>query len=112
MRITLTLWTCLVLMVAPIWAGDLDYRVLNSVGLTKFIYYKANGNEIKSDFTRAGDSACANNRICIAMFWSDSLAAATSFPMTDKQLAEKKAHFNINKNTGFKRTLICDIEGC
>jgi hypothetical protein len=55
---------------------------------------------------------CAGQEICIVMFWDDESKAPTSIPMTDQQVNDKVAHYNINKNSGLDRLLLCNQGNC
>jgi hypothetical protein len=55
---------------------------------------------------------CNGKDICVVMFWDDENKAARSIPMTDQQVFDKVAQYNINKNSGLDRLLFCTQGSC
>lgn len=55
---------------------------------------------------------CSGLDICTAIFWDDESKAANSLPMTDQQVNDQIAHYNVNKNSGNDRLLLCNEGSC
>ena len=55
---------------------------------------------------------CSGEDICAVLFWEDESKAGTSLPMTDQQVNDQFAQYNINKNSGMDRLLICNQGNC
>jgi len=61
----------------------------------------------RSDLNRITDKLCKSRDFCVVLFWDDRSKAATSLPMTDAQVNSEVAIYNLNKNTGLDRLLLC-----
>ena len=84
----------------------LAYKVSN------FIFVEDSPTIDRSTYLRIAKTICRGERICIVMFWNDRTKVPRSLPMTDAQINAKVAHYNLNKNTGLDRVLICAVDGC
>jgi hypothetical protein len=50
---------------------------------------------------------CRGESICVVLFWDDEDKAAHTIPMTDQQVNDQVAQYNVNKNLGLDRLLFC-----
>ena len=88
------------------------YERVGGQGIFHFIFVKDSPTIDRSTYRRIAKTICRGERICIVMFWKDRTKVPYSLPMTDAQVNAKVAHYNLNKNTGLDRVLICAVDGC
>jgi hypothetical protein len=55
---------------------------------------------------------CRRESICVVLFWDNEDKAAHTIPMTDQQVNDQVAQYNINKNSGLDRLLFCTQGSC
>jgi hypothetical protein len=87
------------------------YERVAGQGNVHFIYVNESYAQ-KSAYREIADYICSRERICIVMFWNDRAQVPLTLPMTDAQVDAKTAHYNLNKNTGLDRLVICAVDGC
>jgi hypothetical protein len=101
-------------------SGDTDtsakpsvkYERVSGQGKVHFVYVETTPSINKAAYREIANKVCKGERICIVMFWDDKSSMPSSIPMTDAQVNSKVAHYNLNKNTGLERVLICAEDGC
>jgi hypothetical protein len=101
-------------------SGDIDmpakstvkYERIGGQGKVHFVYIEPSPSINKNSYREVADIICERERICIVMFWNERNSMPSSIPMTDAQVNSKVAHYNLNKNTGVDRVLICAADGC
>jgi hypothetical protein len=54
---------------------------------------------------RAARAHCAGKDYCTVIGWVDPDKVATGFPMTDREAAAVKFQYDLNRNSGFERSL-------
>ena len=88
------------------------YERVGGKGQFHFVYIEDAPSTDRGPYLRIASNICRGQRICIVMFWNDRSKVPHSLPMTDAQVNAKVAHYNLNKNTGLDRLLICAVDGC
>lgn len=58
------------------------------------------------------ENICRGKRICVVMFWTDREQVPQSLPMSEDQVNAKSAHYNVNRNTGLDRLMLCSKGQC
>jgi hypothetical protein len=115
-----TIW--LLLLVAPMLGGcssddsssgnhAAEHERIGGQGKVHFVLVKDSAAK-RNAYRQIADLICQGESICIVMFWNDATKVPRSLPMTDSQLNAKVAHYNLNKNTGLSRLLMCAVDGC
>lgn len=105
---------CLCIYLAPglFNSNKYQYKIIATQGVANMVVidpvYKTN-RQVLLDVSK---EVCGGANICIVMFWDDESKAANSLPMTDEQVNAQVAHYNINKNTGLDRLLLCNQGSC
>ena len=101
-RLLLPLVALAITACAPDRCQNSDYRVLAKIpGVgsgTRFIVYSQSSEE---KLIALASSACGS-RWCKLLIWDSPGAAATSFPLTDRQAADQVASYTHNPNNGFE----------
>ena len=93
-------------------SSNLKYERIGGQGKIHFVYVDPSEHPHRSTYKKIAKKVCSNENICIVMFWSNKDLTPRSIPMTDEQMNSKTAHYNLNKNTGLDRLLICSEDGC
>lgn len=63
-----------------------------------------------ASFPDLARDACGANEVCQIGLWNDESFAPRGFPMTDREVEAKVFQYNVNRNTGFERSLWnCDV---
>ena len=88
------------------------YEQVGGQGKFHFVYVENSPTIDRNAYRQIAEKICRGERICIVMFWNDRTKVPHSLPMTDAQVNAKVAHYNLNKNTGLDRLLICAVDGC
>jgi hypothetical protein len=88
------------------------YNLLGTQGLYYFVVIDKGLDSDRSALKNISDEICKGKTICSVLFWDDKSKAASSIPMTDAQVNEKIAQYNLNKNTSLDRLLVCASDGC
>lgn len=120
--------TSVVLFHDPLFFGDPVYIALQQVAVSsldlpplRIVAKQGTDNMVVIDPKYKSDKQvllpiskqiCSGQDICVVLFWDDESKAATSMPMTDQQVNDKIAQYNINKNTGLDRLLLCNQGSC
>lgn len=107
----LAVFLLLVLAGCGVSKPTVPYEQVASEGQFHFVYVNESYAQ-KSAYREIADYLCRGERICIVMFWNDKTQVPLSLPMTDAQVDAKTAHYNLNKNTGLDRLVICAVDGC
>lgn len=89
-----------------------EYERTGGQGKIHFVYVESIPEINKMSYREVASKICKDERICIVMFWNDRTSIPSSIPMTNLQVSSKVAHYNLNKNTGVDRLLICAKDGC
>ena len=89
-----------------------EYERVGGQGKSHFVFIEDSPSIDRSTYRQIAKTICRGESICIVMFWKDRTKVPYSLPMTDAQVNAKVAHYNLNKNTGLDRVLICAVDGC
>ena len=93
-------------------SSNLKFEHVGGQGKMHFVYVDPAQHPDRSAYKKIARKICSDGNVCIVMFWDNKDLAPRSIPMTDEQLNSKVAHYNVNKNTGLERILICSEDGC
>jgi hypothetical protein len=88
------------------------YTITHSQGQTRFVVIDKELSADRAELQNISNTICAGKTICVVMFWDDKDNVASTIPMTNEQTSAKIAQYNLNKNTGLDRLLICSSDGC
>lgn len=87
-----------------------DHQIFGTSGQVRFIIVPK--GTTKSNLQAIANAVCSGSDICIIHFWDDRNLAAGALPMSDDQLQARIAQYNLNKNTGLNRLIVCKDGGC
>lgn len=93
---------------------SVKYELVGCQGKFHFVYTPHTDESI---YREISNKLCKKESVCIVLFWNDrsytpNHAQETMLPMTDDQVNKKVAHYNLNKNTGLDRLLLCNNGSC
>ncbi len=98
---------------ADVSSADLPpFRIIARQGIDNMIVIDPKYSTDKQVLLAVSQQICNGQDICAVLFWDDESKAATSMPMTDQQVNDQIAQYNINKNTGLDRLLLCNQGSC
>ncbi|AQZ95545.1 hypothetical protein ACFSB1_00950 [Halopseudomonas phragmitis] len=81
-----------------------DYTITGSSGIMNFVAVNPSKIDDEDVYRLAVADACAGKPICQVHYWAGS--APSGLPLTDEQVDEKLAAWQLNLNTGLRRWLV------
>ncbi len=98
--------------VAPSSSELPPFMIVATQGIDNMIVIDPKYKSDKQVLLAISKQICGGQDICVVLLWDDESKAATSMPMTDQQVNDQIAQYNINKNTGLDRLLLCNQGSC
>jgi len=89
-----------------------QYKIIAQQAIHYMIVIDTDYKTDRQVLLKISKEICNGQDICVVMFWDDESKAAKSLPMTDQQVYDKVAHYNLNKNTNLDRLLLCNQDSC
>lgn len=86
-------------------AEKTDLEMTGQQGVHVFMAVSKPWAEDQAFIERTVRGICSGKRICISHIWDKKSGAPKAFPLTDKQVKDELATFQMNKNTGREELL-------